>query len=102
MEEIELLQQKALSIVNQDGFYPKFNEWITNKIKADNDVIHLNRVIREMEKYNKMNNREKEIEVRNSLKRLDKNKGTKFYDEYMRIQAIWDKTTKELRQKPAD
>jgi hypothetical protein len=99
MTEIEILQQKALYIVNQDGFYPEFSEWITNKIKADNDIIHLNRVIREMEKYNKMNDREKEIEVRNGLKRLDKNKGTKYYDEYMRIQSIWDNTTKELRSK---
>jgi hypothetical protein len=98
MTEIEILQQKALRLVNQDSFYPKYSEWISNKIKADNDVIHLHRVIREMEKYNKMNDREKEIDVRTNLKRMDRARGAMFYDIYMRIQVAWDKTIKEQRQ----
>jgi hypothetical protein len=71
MEELDLIKYKIKNLVDDED-YKKY-------IRYDTDIVRGRRVLREMSKWAKMNDREKQKEIVKITKDFDKINNTNYY-----------------------
>jgi hypothetical protein len=71
MEELDLIKYKIKNLVDDED-YKKY-------IRYDTDIVRGRRVLREMSKWGKMNDREKQKEIVKITKDFDKINNTNYY-----------------------